>query len=197
LAPNRRGGLDRRIQNAASLTRICNFVALYMKDYLSGLDLSIYHALNNFCGWSPVLDRLAVHGASVGGALFMGIVGAFWFSPSKEAADRRQTIIIILLAVALSLILNRALSTVVPFRYRPMYSVGANGPSFEWHADQENWSSFPSDNATYLFAIAAGFWLLSRPAGLLFGIFATCAVTSRVFWEYIFQATFWSAPSLA
>lgn len=152
-----------------------------MKDYLLGLDLSIYSALNDFCGWNAVLDRLAVHGSSIGGALFMGIIGALWFSPDKEATHRRQTIIIMLLAVALSLILNRALSTMVPFRYRPMYSVGAHAPSFEWHADQENWSSFPSDNATYLFAIAAGFWLISWRAGLLFAAFATYIAASRVF----------------
>jgi undecaprenyl-diphosphatase len=152
-----------------------------MKDYLLGLDLSIYRALNDFCGWSPVLDRLAVHGASVGGALFMGIVGALWFSPDKDTARRRQTLIIMLVAVALSLVLNRVLSTFVPFRYRPMYSVGANAPGFEWHADQENWSSFPSDNATYLFAIAAGFWLISWRVGLLFAAFATYIAISRVF----------------
>jgi undecaprenyl-diphosphatase len=152
-----------------------------MKDYLLGLDLSIYRALNDFCGWSPVLDRLAVHGASVAGAVFMGIVGALWFSPDKDTTRRRQTIIIILLAVALSLVLNRVLSTFVPFRYRPMYSVGANAPRFEWHADQENWSSFPSDNATYLFAISAGFRLISWRAGLLFAAFATYIAISRVF----------------
>src|SRR6266404_3890716 len=144
-----------------------------MKDYLLGLDLSLYRALNDFCGWSPILDRLAVHGASLGGALFIGNVSALWFSPAKDTTRRRQTIVIFLVAVALSLVLNRAFSTFVPFRYRPMYSVGAHAPSFEWHADQENWSSFPSDNATYLFAIAAGFWLISWRAGLLFATFAT------------------------
>lgn len=43
-----------------------------------------------------------------------------------------------------------------------MYAIGANAPSFEWHANLEHWSSFPSDNATYLFAIAASLWLRRR-----------------------------------
>jgi undecaprenyl-diphosphatase len=62
-----------------------------------------------------------------------------------------------------------------------MYAVGANAPTFEWHADLEHWSSFPSDNATYLFAIAAGFWLISRGWGVFFGVFAALASLARVF----------------
>src|SRR5262249_52050429 len=107
---------------------------------------------------------------------------ALWFSPHKEAIRQRETIVIILLAVALSLVLNRGLSTLLPFRYRPMHSVATRTPSFEeWHADLENWSSFPSDNATYLFAIAAGFWLVSWRVGLLFAAFAAFVATARVF----------------
>jgi undecaprenyl-diphosphatase len=44
-----------------------------------------------------------------------------------------------------------------------------------------NWSSFPSDNATYLFAIAAGLWLISRGWGLFFGVFAAFVALTRVF----------------
>ncbi|TMK48100.1 MAG: phosphatase PAP2 family protein [Alphaproteobacteria bacterium] len=150
-------------------------------DYLLGLDLSLYRALNQFCGSSPVLDRLASDSSSVIGPFFMGIVGALWFSSEKDTTRRHQTLIIMLLAVALSLVLNRVLSTFLPFRYRPMFSVGANAPGFEWHADLENWSSFPSDNATYLFAIAGCFWLISWRAGLLFAVFATYVSLSRVY----------------
>lgn len=150
-------------------------------DYLASLDVSIYRTLNDFCGWSPALDRLVVHGEVIKGVLFMGIVGWLWYWPDKEMPRRRETLLIIILSVALSLILNRAISTVVPFRYRPMYSIGANPPTFEWHADQENWSSFPSDNATYLFAIAAGFWLISRGWGFIFGLFAAFVALARVF----------------
>jgi membrane-associated phospholipid phosphatase len=152
-----------------------------LKDFLVGLDVSIYRALNNFIGWSPAFDRAIVHGSSVGGVLFMGIVGVLWYWRDEEASRRRETILVVVLVVALSLVLNRGLSTILPFRSRPMYGIGANSPMFEWHADQENWSSFPSDNATYLFAIAAGFWLISRWAGSLFGIFAAFAATARVF----------------
>jgi undecaprenyl-diphosphatase len=150
-------------------------------DFLAGIDVSIYRTLNDFCGWSPTLDRIVSRGAGLGGLFFMGIVGVLWYWPDKKMPRRRETLLIIMLTVALSLIVNRTVSTVLPFRDRPMYSIGANAPTFEWHADFENWSSFPSDNATYLFAIAAGLWLISRGWGLLFGVLAAFIALARVF----------------
>jgi membrane-associated phospholipid phosphatase len=150
-------------------------------DFLTGLDVSIFRALNDFCGWSPALDRIVVHLEVLKGSLFIGIVGMLWYWPDKEMPRRRETILTIILVVAVSLIVNRALSMLVPYRDRPMYSIGANAPTFEWHADLEHWSSFPSDNATYLFAIAAGLWLISRWWGLFYGLFATFTALARVY----------------
>ena len=153
-------------------------------DFLVGLDVSIFRALNDFCGWSPALDRIVVNSIDIlKGALFMGIVGLLWYWPDKEMPRRRETVLTMLLVVAASLIINRALSTLVPFRERPMYSIGANPPSMAspWHPDLENWSSFPSDYATYLFAISAIFWLISRWWGLFFGLVATFVAVARVY----------------
>ncbi len=152
-----------------------------MTDFLAGLDVSIFRALNDLCGWSPTLDRIVVHLEAFKGSLFMGIVGVLWYWPDKDLPRRREMLVILILAVALSLIANRVASTLLPYRERPMYSIGANAPTFEWHADLEHWSSFPSDNATYLFAIATGIWLISRWWGLLFGIFAVFASVARIF----------------
>ena len=70
----------------------------------------------------------------------------------------------------------------VPFRVRPMYSIGANAPNLgDWHVNFMQWSSFPSDTATYLFAIAAGLWIISRWLGLFFGVFAALVALARVF----------------
>src|SRR6185437_14477545 len=150
-------------------------------DVLTGLDVSIFRALNHLCGSSPVLDRIVVHLEVLKGSLFMGIVGVLWYWPDKKMTRRREIILTIILAVAVSLVLNRIVSMLMPYRDRPMYSVGANAPSFPWHADLEHWSSFPSDNATYLFAIAAGFWLISNRWGFVFGVFAACATLARVY----------------
>jgi undecaprenyl-diphosphatase len=150
-------------------------------EQLIGFDTSVFRALNDFCGWSPTLDRIVVHLEVLKGSLFMGIVGLLWYWPGKEMSRRRETILTIILCVALSLVLNRGISTLLPYRDRPMYGIGAHAPTFEWHADLEHWSSFPSDNATYLFAIATGFWLISRGWGLFFGVFATLASLARVY----------------
>jgi undecaprenyl-diphosphatase len=150
-------------------------------DFLAGLDVSIFRALNDFCGWSPALDRIVVHLEVLKGSLFMGIVGVLWYWPDREMPRRRETLLIMILAVALALVANRVISLLLPYRDRPMYSIGANAPTFEWHADLEHWSSFPSDNATYLFAIAASLWLISRRWGLPFGVFAAFAALARVF----------------
>jgi membrane-associated phospholipid phosphatase len=111
----------------------------------------------------------------------MGILGWLWYWPGKEMPRRRETLILMLLAVLLSLAINRGISTVLPFRDRPMYGIGAHAPSFEWHADLEHWSSFPSDTATYLFAVATSFWMISRWWGLGFAVFGAFAVLARVY----------------
>lgn len=145
------------------------------------LDTAIYHAFNDICGWNPTLDRAVVHLEVLKGSLFMGIFGYLWFKQDADQLRRRETLLAIVLATAVALALNRTVSMLVPFRVRPMFSIGANAPTFDWHADLEHWSSFPSDNATYLFAIATGLWLVSRSWGLLFGIFAAAASLARVY----------------
>jgi undecaprenyl-diphosphatase len=149
--------------------------------FLSGLDVSAFRFVNGFCGLDPTLDRLILHIEILKGTLFMGIVGLLWFRPGKEMQRRREMLIAMILAVAVSLIVNRVISTLLPFRERPMYSIGANAPTFEWHSDLEHWSSFPSDNATYLFAIAASLWLVSRWWGLFFGVIAGLTALARVY----------------
>jgi undecaprenyl-diphosphatase len=151
-------------------------------DFLAGLDVSIFRALNNFCGWNPWLDHIIFHGEKLlKGTLFIGIFGVLWHWPDKDMPRRRETFVLMMPAVALSLVVNRAISTLLPFRYRPMYSIGANAPAFEWRPDLENWSSFPSDNATFFFAIAMGLWLISKRWGLFFGVFATFVSLARVY----------------
>jgi len=151
-----------------------------MTDFLIGLDASLFRAVNDFCGVNPTLDRIAVYAQIVQASIFVGIVGALWFWP-EDRQRQRETIIIMILAIAVSLILNRTVSTLLPFRDRPMYALGAKAPSFPWQADLEHWSSFPSDTATLLFAIAAGFWLASRWWGIVFGVFAICTSLARVY----------------
>jgi undecaprenyl-diphosphatase len=151
-----------------------------MIDFLSEVDVSLFRAVNALCGLNLTLDRIAVHAQIIQGTFFVGIVGVLWFGP-KDRQRQRETIIIMILAIAVALILNRIVSTLLPFRDRPMYAVGAKAPSFAWQPDLEHWSSFPSDTATLLFTIAAGFWLVSKWWGLVFAVFAICTSLARVY----------------
>jgi undecaprenyl-diphosphatase len=147
----------------------------------TGFDDRAYHFFNDFCGWSPKLDKLLLQGAALTSLLVMCAFGFLWFRPDGNVSHRRELLVTSILAVLISLVLNRTLSTLLPFRDRPMYSIGGHTPSMEWRPDLENWSSFPSDHATYLFAIAAGFWLVSRRWGAVFGLAAAAVSLTRVF----------------
>src|SRR5579875_2699363 len=122
--------------------------------FLENLDVSIYRALNGLCGTSETLDRLVYHLPGPVGVLFLGLFGLLWFRQDGDQIYRRQALILVVPAVAIALIVNRTISTLLPSRIRPMYALGASAPTYPWSFDLENWSSFPSDNATYLFAIA-------------------------------------------
>jgi undecaprenyl-diphosphatase len=150
-------------------------------NYLSTLDASLYRALNFYCGLSPALDRAVLHLGTFAGALFMGIFGLLWFRQDSQQLRRRESLALLVPAVAIALIVNRTLSTLLPFRVRPMYEFGANAPSYPWTFDLEHWSSFPSDTATYLFVVTACLWAVSRPFGLLFGVFSACVALARVY----------------
>jgi undecaprenyl-diphosphatase len=149
--------------------------------FLEALDVSLYRALNAFCGASPTLDHIVYRLSGPTGVLFLGLFGLLWFLPDGDQIRRRQTLILVVPAVAVALVLNRAISTLLPFRLRPMYAIGAHAPSYPWTFDLENWSSFPSDNATYLLAIAACLFVVSRRAGLAFGLFGGLLCLGRIF----------------
>lgn len=153
-----------------------------MTDFLVELDVSIFRALNDFVGWNPTFDRILANHEMLKGPLFAVIVGVLWYWPDKEMSRRREVLLMMMVVVGLSIVVNRTLSMLVPFRVRPMYSIGANAPNLrDWHVDFVQWSSFPSDTATYLFAIAAGLWIISRWLGLFFGVFAALVALARVF----------------
>jgi undecaprenyl-diphosphatase len=85
---------------------------------LAGLDVSIFRALNDFCGWSPTLDRIVVHLEVLKGSLFMGIGGVCGIGPTRKMPRRRETLLTMILAVALSLVVNRVTSMLLPYRDR-------------------------------------------------------------------------------
>jgi membrane-associated phospholipid phosphatase len=140
------------------------------------LDRILFLAINQYAGdWT--LDRIV--GYEEGNNFFKGglMVAAFcyfWFAESPERAARRRTIVAVTAASYLALVVNRLLAFALPFRMRPMYdaATGYHAPAISFPINLEDWSSFPSDTATYFFALAAGVFLLSRPLSIVLMFYA-------------------------
>ena len=152
---------------------------------LSTIDLAIFHAINGWCGQNPVLDRIAgrLEDLQLKGLVFIATFGALWFRRTKTQVRQRETLILVLFAIVVSLFVARLLANLLPFRVRPMFTsgIGYRAPLFEMGAYFENWSSFPSDHAVILFAMTTGFWLLSRWWGLLWAGFSILAMLARIY----------------
>jgi membrane-associated phospholipid phosphatase len=146
---------------------------------MGNLDFAVFHALNSFAGRWYGLDlffAMEEDNNLLKGALFIAGFVWFWFQPSERREERRVAIINTLPSVFIALVLNRALAVSLPFRQRPMYdpTVPFNDPHVDVtvHFNLEHWTSFPSDTATFFFAMVAGFWLISRRAALGYGLYS-------------------------
>jgi undecaprenyl-diphosphatase len=154
---------------------------------MSYFDLPILHAINGFCGNNWVIDRLISHLAlNFKWAVPLCVWWVLWFQPAENQLSRRKVLLVIIAAVMLSLIANRAISVLMPYRVRPMETAGIDYrlPLFEdgfKYADFEAWSSFPSDQATFFFAFATGFWFFSARLGLVMLAYSTLIALSRVY----------------
>jgi len=150
-------------------------------------DVPILHAINGFCGHSWIADRLISHLAlNFKWAIPLCVWWVLWFQPAADQLHRRKVLVVLIVAVMLSLIVNRTISVLVPYRVRPMETAGIDYrlPLFEdgfKYADFEAWSSFPSDQATYFFAFATGFWFFSARLGLVMFAYSTLIALSRVY----------------
>jgi undecaprenyl-diphosphatase len=159
-----------------------------MYDYLlTHFDLPLLHAINGYCGISWVADRLISHLAlNFKWAIPLSVWWVLWFLPAENQLQRRRMLLMIIVAVMVSLVVNRAISVAMPYRVRPMETPGIDYrlPLFEdgfKYADFEAWSSFPSDQATLFFAFATGFWFFSVRLGLVMFVYSTLIALSRVY----------------
>jgi membrane-associated phospholipid phosphatase len=142
------------------------------------LDLAIFHIVNGLCG-NFVLDRVA--GFEEGnhlfkGGLFLAAYWWYWFTGSDERRrSNRRVIVGAIVGALVALICARALAEILPFRVRPMYAagVGYHAPSIDLEMNMENWSAFPSDTATFWFAMSFGLLVLNRWVGIAAVVYST------------------------
>src|SRR5947208_3223524 len=130
------------------------------------VDVFIYHFLNGFAG-NRILDWFAsfedVSNLLKGGA-FLAMYWYLWFKAGAAQERRRTAIIVIVVGALLALVAARSIATLMPFRIRPMYDPRLQHHPYAFPITPTliNWSAFPSDNATFFFALAFGLAYLSR-----------------------------------
>src|SRR5665213_929521 len=152
---------------------------------LNGIDLVLFHTINGWCGRNLLLDHVVnrLESSQLKGLFFVGTFAALWFQRAKAQARRREALILLMIAIVLSLIVARGFADLLPFRVRPMFTsgIGYRAPLFVMDSYFENWSAFPSDTATIIFAMTTGFWLVSRWWGIVWAVFSIIAVLARTY----------------
>jgi membrane-associated phospholipid phosphatase len=150
-----------------------------MLEAIRTFDLTIFGFFNSFAGRWREIDLFFAwqqDNFAITGILFMAGFYWFWCYPDAARDDRRSIIINMFPAIFVALVLNRVIALWLPFRERPMYdpSIAFVNPDVDGqiHFNMENWSSFPSDTATYFFTMLAAIWLISRRAAIGYALYA-------------------------
>lgn len=141
------------------------------------MDITLFKAINNLAGNNPLADRTFIFISSYGPFLLAGLLALLWFWPREHSIRHRQQqiVLIALLSVVVSLLANQVIIRVWD-RPRPFTVQATNlllPPSQE--------PSFPSDHATFAFAIAVAILLASRRLGIFASFVAVLLAFSRVY----------------
>jgi membrane-associated phospholipid phosphatase len=144
---------------------------------IQGVDLQIYYLLSRLHGnwfFDRVVSEVESNVLSKSGPL-IALYWYFWFIDDPKKRERRTTILAILGGTLAGLVVARMVAIVAPFRIRPMYdlSLVAHILSTPKSSSLMDWSSFPSDHAAYLGALAFGVSRLSRRLTLPVALFWT------------------------
>lgn len=101
------------------------------------------------------------------GVLFSSLMWWAWFRTGESKTTDRQVVLSTILASVLSLSIGQLLQQLLPFRLRPVFDSTLN-LKIPYTGNPEyvvNMNSFPSDHAALFYALAMGFWFLSRHLG--------------------------------
>jgi undecaprenyl-diphosphatase len=145
------------------------------------VDIQILYLLNEAVERSRTLDVLLVYLLSntpFKGLLFAALMWWAWFRPGQNKTTDRKAILLALLASVASLCISRLLQLSLPFRSRPILDSTLNLriPDMLDPEAIVNISSFPSDHAAFFYALAMGFWLLSRRLGAVLLMIVTLLI---------------------
>lgn len=139
-----------------------NFIEQF--DY--NLSRSLLEHMNNLPFANKLISKIA-NANEVKGLVSAIIFWFLWFYPSKGDGRHRSKLWAVLFTTVVSITLGRILANSLPFRPRPRANPEVVGSAISQNSFFEDWSSMPSDHAIMFFALATGFFLISRKVGLL------------------------------
>jgi undecaprenyl-diphosphatase len=140
---------------------------------MNWFDIHVILFMNQFVNHWPWFDWLVTRAYSTNLIGCGGTVAlAWWALFDREATDQlskgHELLLGAFLFCGLAALAARGLALSLPFRTRPIWS-----PAIQFqvphgsHSSLLGWSSFPSDHAALLYALAVGILFVSRPLGLL------------------------------
>src|ERR1700687_728745 len=94
--------------------------------FLRDVDNALFHDINSFCGRRVIFDQFVglIERPHLKSLAYISTFGRLWFHRAKSLARQRETLVLLLIAVPLSIVVARSLADGLPFRTRPMYAPG-------------------------------------------------------------------------
>lgn len=146
------------------------------------LDLAVIRWLGQYTMASAPLNQVLrfIEGANLfKGLPMMSLFWFYWFKETPATPRIRRTLLATLVGCMIGVLVARFVNNVLPFAPRPFANPALPHLVYAGLAPIESQTlfhlnSFPSDHATLFFGLALGFWLISKPMGLL--VFAYTAL---------------------
>ena len=140
-------------------------------DWIQRIDVGIVEAFNSLARKNVVFDQIVLmfeQNSFFKTGLVVFLLCYAWFSTRNQPATRRL-VIRTFLAAFLAIVVARVANLSLPVRLRPIHDPTLqlrliHGLERESHVGR---SSFPSDHAVLLCAVATGLWAISRRYGIL------------------------------
>jgi len=129
----------------------------------------VVEAFNSLAGRSHAFDRVVVMleaNSLLKTGLIVGLLWYFWFS-TRDQPETRRKILRTLFAACIAIAVARVSQRLLPPRMRPIFDPSmALKVAWDFNpSSHAEWSSFPSDHAVMMCALAAGLWTISRRWG--------------------------------
>lgn len=101
-----------------------------------------------------------------------------WFFPRSDQTSPRLKLTALLVVSMIAIAVGRMAALLFPYRPRPLHAEGLDLqlPVTITPDVLDGWSSFPSDHAVFYAALATGFWMVNRWAGLFVALHALLVI---------------------